>query len=274
MNYLENFNTKQELFSYLHENNKEIVEMKKASKKTHAFTPSLLVDSYRKSSNKELYTSGKEDTDVVIKRTIIGNTYNWLDSHGDVHVGNTFKKSISERSDKIFHLHDHEYKLTAKVGTPTKIYEKKVDWRDLGVNKDGQTIALMMDSNIEKLKNANIFQEYKDGNIDQHSVGMYYVNVMLAMNSDDPQHKEYKKTYNKYINLIGNKQKAEEVGYFYAVLEAKLIEISAVLQGSNELTPTVDVKNIEPTEVTQNNQSDSSTDKTTKESKVGSFIYY
>lgn len=268
------FATKQELFAFLHENKSDLLEMKKASKKTFVQTPSLMVsETPLATATKALTTSADKDTDTVIKRTIIGNTYNWLDSHGDVHVGSTFSKSIGERKGKIWHLHDHEYKITAKVGTPQKVYEQQVRWKDLGVNKAGTTTVLMMDSNIEKAKNERIFDEYKSEQIDQHSVGMYYVKIDLAMDSDDPAHADYKATYDKYIDQIGNKEEVEKRGYFYAVKEAKLIEVSAVLEGSNELTPTLGVKGIEPSQDTQSNEPTEVTQEQKKGTK-GSISYY
>jgi hypothetical protein len=241
------FATKKEEIDYLVEHKKEIIEFKKAVVK-HT-TPTTTTDKESSSTFKALSTSKEHDTDNVIKRTVIGNTYNWLDSHGDVHLDGTFGKSISERQNKIWHLHDHEQKITAKVGIPSKIYEEKVSWSDLGIKKAGTTTALMMDSDIRKDYNNLIFQEYKDGNIDQHSVGMYYVKIDFAVNDKD--HKAEFKTWNDNIENIGNREKAEELGYFYAVKEAKLVEISAVLQGSNELTPTIEAKDIEPEQSTQ-----------------------
>ena len=268
------FATRKELFAYLHANKSDILEMKKATKKTYVETPSLVIgETPIGIATKELTTSANKDTDTVIKRTLIGNTYNWLDSHGDVHVGSTFSKSIGERVGKIWHLHDHIYQLTAKVGTPQKVYEKEVKWSDLGINKAGKTTVLMMDSDIEKAKNEQIFGEYKDGIIDQHSVGMYYVKIFLAMDSDEPDHAQYKETYDKYIDLIGNKAEAEKAGYFYAVLEAKLIEISAVLEGSNILTPTLGVKGMEPSKDTPLNQPTEVTEDKKKGSN-SSFLYY
>ena len=79
---------------------------------------------------------------------------------------------------------------------------------------------------------------------------MYYVKIDFAVN--DKEHKAEFKTWNDNIENIGNREKAEELGYFYAVKEAKLVEISAVLQGSNELTPTIEAKDIEPLKDTQN----------------------
>ena len=70
---------------------------------------------------------------------------------------------------------------------------------------------------------------------------MYYVKIELAMDSEDVDHVEYKSNYDKYIDQIGNKADAEKQGHFYIVKEAKLIEISAVLEGSNTITPTLDL---------------------------------
>ena len=264
------FPTKKELFQYLHSNKNEIYEMKKASKKMNVFTPELI--QHQKSLVKALSTSSDGDTDSVIKRTIVGNTYNWLDSHGDVHVGSTFGKSIGERQGKIWHLHDHEYKLTAKVGTPTKVYEKEVKWADLGVDKAGSTIALMMDSNIKKSMNNQIFAEYKTGAIDQHSVGMYYVKMDLAIN--DSEYEEEFKTWNDIIGKLGNKDKAEKEGFFWAVKEAKLIEISAVLEGSNELTPTISTEDIESLKSTHLQEPDKTTLNNQNTEQSQSSVHY
>jgi len=189
-----------------------------------------------------------KNEDDRLERTIIGNTYLWMDSHDDVHAKNCFSKSIKERQNKIFHLHDHEFKRTAKVGNPIRIYEEDVAWKDLGVEKDGMTQALHMDSEILKSYNVQIFDEYKNGLVDQHSVGMQYVKIDLAVG--DEQYEEEYKLWVDNIDQIANKEYAEEKGYFWLVREAKLIEISAVLLGSNELTPTLGETKVVAEEIT------------------------
>jgi hypothetical protein len=243
------FESKKEELDYLVTNKKELLDIKKSAIK-YADNPLTLSNSIivndgndHEAAIKALTTSTDKDTDSSIYRTVIGNTYNWLDSHGDVHVNNTFSKSLQERSDKVLHLHDHIYQITAKVGKPISVYEQRIKWADLGVTKSGYTTALMMDSEILKAYNALVFDQYGTGQIDQHSVGMYYVKVDLAVN--DPDYEDEYKLYNSYIDQIGNAEKANSAGYFWAVQEAKLIEISAVLQGSNELTPTVEAKDID-----------------------------
>jgi hypothetical protein len=214
----------------------ELIALKKAEIKTVKGGLSALVQG---SVSKGLY----ENSDTSLKRTIIGNTYNWMDSHDDVHAKGVFTKSIKERANQIFHLHDHEFKLTAKVGEPLKIYEDEVKWADLGVQKEGTTQALFLDSEILRDYNERIFNEYKNNKINQHSVGMQYVKIDLAVNDEDEE-EEYK-VWQDNIDSIGNKEVAESKGYFWLVREAKLIEISAVLMGSNSLTPTINEPSVD-----------------------------
>ncbi len=246
------YSTKKELFDYLVLNKGELFEFKKAELK---FADCVGGTEFENKISKTLNTNNVDDVESgAIKRTIIGNTYNWMDSHDDVHLDGLFAVSIKERGTKILHLHDHEYKLTSKVGKPEKIYEKSVAWTDLGINKTGNTMALFMDSEIKKSMNENIFLSYLNGEIDQHSVGMQYVKLELAINDKD--YKEEYAVWKAYVDRIGNKQRATDKGFFWAIKEAKLKEISAVLEGSNELTGTV--QNIQSTKVADNTESDKS----------------
>jgi len=179
--------------------------------------------------------SNDDPANGIIYRTVIGNTYGWMDSHDDVHIPGIFSKSISENKTNL-HLHDHLFLLTAKVGNPIKVYEQNVPWTSLGVNKAGSTTCLAMDSEIRKSFNEMIFDMYLKGEINQHSVGMMYVKLFMCVNDSD--FKEEYANWNNYIGYVANKSKAEEKGYFWAVTEAKLKEISCVISGSNELTPT------------------------------------
>lgn len=225
-----------EAIKKLVENKSELIELKKAERK---FTNGINAVVKSNAVVKGVFKDG----DDSLERTIIGNTYLWMDSHDDVHAKGVFTKSIKERQDKIFHLHDHEFKITSKVGEPSSIYEKQITWKELGINKDGVTEALFMDTEIIKGYNNQIFNEYKTNKINQHSVGMQYVKIDLAVNDEDYDD-EYK-TWKDNIDSLGNKEQAETKGFFWLVREAKLIEISAVLLGSNELTPTLqEVKEI------------------------------
>ena len=219
-------------------NKKEAIKLKKAQlKKCNVVDlPSI----------KTVTTKGailKEDNEEEIFRTIVGNTYGFMDSHDDVHIKGIFTKSIKENGQNVLHLHDHVHQLDAKVGTPLKVYEEAVDWMDVGLDKIGKTTALLMDSRIEKARNPNIFADYKGSQITQHSVGMQYVKMELAVNDSDEE--EEFAIWEKYKSEVINLDLAEEKGYFWAVTEAKLIEISCVIRGSNELTPTLEAQKSE-----------------------------
>lgn len=253
------FNNKAELINYLISNKSELIQLKKSvTKLSDAF---LFSDNLKVEANKIITDFRSDDiANGIIKRSIIGNTYGWMDSHDDVHIPGIFTKSISENKN-IFHLHDHLYQIAAKVGTPTRIYEQTVGLGDLGLNKIGYATCLIMDSEIKKSYNAMIFNEYLTKQINQHSVGMIYQKLYLCVN--DSEYKEEFANWNTYKNYVINIDKAEEEGYFWAVTEAKLREISCVLQGSNELTPTLNEKSeavnntsetIEPSKDTQQNK--------------------
>lgn len=231
------FTTNKEFFAYLIKNRQEIIALKKSAVKFAAPVYTLSARVYAE----KIITTSNQDNEAkgVIKRTVIGNTYGWMDNHDDVHIPGIFTKSITENKN-IMHLHDHIYQLTAKVGSPIKIYELNYSWSALGIDKAGYTTCLMMDSEIKKAYNEIIYDSYAKGEIDQHSVGMMYVKLFLCIN--DEEHKEDFANWNNYIGFVANREKAEEQGYFWAVTEAKLREISCVIEGSNELTPTIEIE--------------------------------
>lgn len=215
-------------------NKKEAIRLKKAQFKKADIVSSLSAVKTGVIKSDTL----KQDTENEIYRTIVGNTYGFMDSHDDVHIPGIFTKSIKENGGNVLHLHDHVHQLSAKVGTPQRVYEKELDWGALGYEAKGITTALLMDSRIEKARNSNIFNDYLNGEINQHSVGMQYVKIELCVN--DREEKEEFANWEKYKDQVINLDKAEEQGYFWAVTEAKLIEISCVIRGSNELTPTLE----------------------------------
>lgn len=212
----------------------ELIKLKKAATKfTDGWSsPSLSVNK----------TANKADTDAsVLDKTIVGNTYYWMDSHDDVHVKGCFTKSVKENA-RIFHLHDHEFKISAQIGKISRAYEQDLPWSTFGVEKDGNTTSLLADTKVLKSMNGQIFNSYKSGEIDQHSVGMQYVTLSLAVKERNDEWKEENKAWDEIYPMLGNPERADEKGYLWIVRECKLIEISAVLMGSNSLTPTLENK--------------------------------
>ena len=205
-----------------------------------------------------------EEQDNVVK--VIANTYYWLDSHGDVHVKGCFTKSIKENVGKIFHFDNHEHSFNSKVGNVKTFKEVNVNWSDLGVQKDGKTICVIGETELVEDYNCQVYDAYKNNEINQHSVGMQYVNLQIAVNN--PAEIEAYKLWNEIYPMLGNPETADKMGYFWVVKEAKLKEYSCVLwQGSNSLTPTV--KDIDAVD---NNTSNNEPSKDTQEEQKQFFI--
>jgi len=220
-------------------------------------------------SIKAIVTTPIIDATKIRVKSII-NTTNLLDSHGDVHIKNIWKKSIQENK-SMYLLNSHQQKFEYVITDNVTPLAQTMSWKSLGFDFEGNTQALVFDSIIEKSKyNELMFDMYASGKVKNHSVGMQYVKILYCVNSDDSYWQEEKANWGKYINEVANKDEAESAGNFWAVLEAKIIEGSAVLRGSNYATPTqsvTEVKNeaeiitstiIEPsqdTQITNNAQS-------------------
>jgi len=184
------------------------------------------------------YTLKATDSEEVdtLKRTIIASTNNWMDSHGDVHVKGCFGSSDDDFV-MASHLHDHEFKITSQIGKVQSYKERKIAWKTLGIDKDGFTTSLFVDTLVKRSLNEQFFNLYKSGDVNQHSVGMKYIDIVLAVNSEEKWAEDEKKNWDEFYDKVANK---EEIGsHFWVVKKAQMIEVSAVLRGSNVLTPTI-----------------------------------
>lgn len=231
--------TGKELYNYLVANKQQLIAQKKSSIKT-TDTVSYNPEYYtvkEKTSVKTLITDIPEEaTKVRVK--IVGNSAWWFDSQQDVLLPDCWNKSIKDGNGRL-HLKDHTYKLEAEIGDVFNIYPQDVSLTDLGLNISGTTQALIYESDVQKSYDEKTFNKYRKGKINQHSIGLNYKNILMAINDED--YKEEFATWNKYIDRIINREDAEKRGYMWIVPEIKLIEVSAVLLGANELTPTLEV---------------------------------
>lgn len=249
-------------------NKVELSNIKKlAIKHTDGVSNRPLKDSDSISKSMEL---PNEDDNALQK--VIANTYYWVDSHQDVHVKGTFTKSIKENLPKIYHLDNHDSKngFRSKVGNVKDIQEVEVKWEDLGIKKQGKTICVIGTTELIEDYNKQVFDAYKNGEIDQHSVGMVYLDMQLAVN--DKQYPEELKAWNEVYPLLGNPEEADRLGFFWVQKQAKLKEISCVLwDGSNALTPAI--KNTEADTITlENDEAEQSLQKKVDETSINEFL--
>lgn len=240
---LSKYQTKKELFKFLVENKDTLVAQKKAQRKEVAcgviITPTI--ERNKEEANKE---AGDAMISDRIKVVAIINTTNLLDSHSDVHLPGIWKKTISENK-FIMHVQEHKsnkFENIISSGDDLKVYTKNFTWKELGYDFEGVTEALVFESTVRKSRNEFMFKQYANGWVKNHSVGMLYMKMDIAIN-DDEYVNEFE-AWKKYIGEIANKEEAEEKGFFWYVLEAKLIEGSSVPLGSNYITPTLEVSEI------------------------------
>jgi len=234
------FETKKELYKFLVENEPSLVAQKCATiKLADGFACNL-------PSVQRDFVVGKSTAETgvdQIKVKAVINTTGIMDSHDDVHIKGLWDNSLKENKG-IMMLQEHRSNQFDKIiasGEDLKAYVKDYSWKDLGYNVEGTTEALVFDATVKAARNPYMFAQYKNGYVDNHSVGMMYSKIKLAVNDED--YITAKQIWDQHIDEIANKDAAEAQGYFWVVYEAKVIEGSAVPNGSNPITPTLEVKN-------------------------------
>jgi len=242
-----------ELFAYLKENKEELIRVKKSLPiKSEPFSCGIALPGNILTIKKE--GEGIEPDTVEVKA--VANTANVLDSHMDVLAPGSWTKSIKENGpqgkDIIAHIHDHIHSIGAKVGIVKSIAGEMVKASLLGFKGESRELeALVFTTLIKKSYNKTVFELYNDQEVKQHSIGLQYVKLDLAINADDEDYEDEKKVWDKNIGQIINPGQAIERGYFWMVNEIKLFENSAVLLGANAATPTLEtIKHKKPEEST------------------------
>lgn len=247
------FQTKEELFSFLKANKSALVAEKKYQVKhgdcIHHFV-------YNEDGSEEITKAIANPSDYngnELKVSLVINTTNIMDSHSDVHLPGIWNKTLRENKN-IYLLEEHKMSFRNIISDDVKAFVQSKSWGELGYNALGQTQALIFNTTIKRDRNEYMFKQYLNGHVKNHSVGMQYVALDLALNSDSKYDQEEKAVWDKYINDIINKEAVEAQGYFWAVREAKIIEGSAVVVGSNTVTPTLSVEGkSEPEQSTHKN---------------------
>jgi len=224
--------------------NKELLLAKKTSAIKHG---DVIFASYGDVNNKlEIQKQDGADSFQVgqLKLSLCINTSNVIDSHMDCHIPGLWKKSLSET--KMLHLlQEHEmefeYVIADSINNEFVASTKQIAWSKFGVPYEGSTQALIFDVTIDSKRNPFMFEQYKNGYVLNHSVGMRYVKIFLCVDTNEPSYSSEKANWDKYYPQVVNKEVADTCGYFWAVTEAKVIEGSAVVKGSNSITPVMSI---------------------------------
>jgi hypothetical protein len=230
------FQTKADALAYLVDNKASIIANNQAMTKQ--------ADSIYYQAEQGTNKAIKSNSDVLTASLVI-NTTNVMDSHSDVHMKGIWKKSLSEKKNIVL-LQEHIMKFDHIISDNVKASTKEIAFSELGFKQlFGTTEALIFDTTIEKERNPFMFTQYQKGYVKEHSVGMQYVKMELAVSPDAYESKEENDIWEKYINEVANKEDAQNNGHFWAILEAKVIEGSAVPKGSNSITPILEITEAE-----------------------------
>lgn len=231
------YESKDLLFKDLREKKEEIIDLKKAQ--------------ILKSCDKGLSVIAKPIASKVIKTEfknfsqddknyyIAVNSTKLLDSHRDLHLDGIWDRTAKEQQGKNYLVADHELKMGSVIARKEYItmFVAEVSWSALGKDYEGNTEVLVYQIPKDKIICETSKEWLESGDDIEASVRMQYVNIKLALDSNEKGDEEEKKEYDKYYPMIANKDEFESIYYFWTVYEAKNVrESSLVLFGSNHGT--------------------------------------
>jgi hypothetical protein len=247
------FSTQKELFAYLRKNANKIIADKKAFPTTsddlefgYSISNPVKTDKPTGATKDAGSTEDDQIIDGQLPVDIIANMSGWCDSHMDVMIKDNWNKSINDVGASgqklIYHLKNHgtfyQYTTDAVIGKDPTLFVKMIDLSQFAFSSDiKKAQALMMSSTVMKDYDEKAYFLYRDKQIKQHSIGLQYIKIYLCIDSTEEEDSMYKENWDKYYPQVINKDKVDSKGYFWAVTESRILEVSAVLFGSNELTP-------------------------------------
>lgn len=242
---------RKELFAFLRDHCKELIAQKKSFpiKSDDLEFGYSIVQQHKAFNQKTEGESSQIVKDGELRVEVYANVAGWCDSYNDVMIKDNWNKSINDigaSGQKIFyHLKNHGYKTDDIVGKDASLFTKMINPSEVfNIETDVKTAqALMMASTVMRDYDGKTYMLYRDGQIKQHSIGLQYIKLYLAMDSELPEDTQYKENWDKYYPIVINKDKVDKYGYFWAVTEAKILETSTVLYGANELTPVETMEN-------------------------------
>ena len=262
-----NFNSKEDLFKALAENETFIHDAKK-SQVYKSFEKGLQVVTDQKQIEKAFDATEKGikfDSDYYY---FVVNSANFLDSHSDVHVDGNWNKNVKDQQGKVYLVFDHSLKRSDIIAMKkdVEMFTAKISWDMLGKSYEGETYSLIYKVKKDKIVNKEAKEWLEQGHELEASVRMQYVKIETAFNSTNPDYSKQKEVYDTYYPQIANKSDFEEIEFFWVVKEAKnVMESSLVLFGSNSATGIVNNENkseaVEDTPETKEQSNDTQTKK-------------
>lgn len=236
--------TREEEIKHVFQTKDVIISRKKSALKKGDNVINQFISDEKKTANKASVDLSIDDPKVLTAKLVI-NTTNVIDSHMDCHIPGIWDKSLKEIG--LFYLlqeHKMDFKYIISDSKKDSLTASAVNvkWSELGYSYKGDTQALIFTTSISKERNEFMFEQYKKGYVMNHSVGMQYVKLFLCIDSNEADYSSEKSNWDKYYPQVANKEVADQKGYFWAVTEAKIVEGSAVVKGSNQYTPVMEIE--------------------------------
>jgi hypothetical protein len=240
------FTDKMDLIRFMQAKKDELFAIKKATYKTKS-TNLLNSELFEKE-----FTPKIDDisSDFIKVKSII-NTTNVIDSHMDLHLKNIWNKTVKDNP-TTYHLQSHKADFEYVISNKAKQYNEQMNFKDLGLKSDMSMTANINEFVLQRNKMPLMFDAYLNGEVKEHSVGMYYIDLDIAFYDEESQKEmDY---FNSVIKQAINPEVAIENGYVWVVSQAAKREGSAVVFGSNSITPTLSVENYEPSKNTRKDE--------------------
>ena len=196
-------------------------------------------DSFRALSANQNVTDDSE-TLTVEGVAIIAN---YIDSHGSIFTEECLRESLNEN---IIHNADHIRDYDHLISTSVEKEIRSIPFIELGVDIEGNATAFCFKSVFDKDDNERMYKQYKRGRVKYHSIEFDWSRrskELLCINNER-EGQEYKDNWDKYYPTVINKEVADARGWFYVYERAPIVAVSAVVLGSNKVTPTLSARGL------------------------------
>jgi hypothetical protein len=207
--------------------------------------------------------------DVIEVKALINST-NLIDSHLDLHTFKAWNKSVSDNK-STYVLQEHQNKFTHVMSRKGANTNEVMNFKDFGLN-DMDFTANISTFQLKREDNPFMFDQYAQGKVTNHSVGMLYVMGKIELAYYDEDSEKNMQYFERMKAQAVNPDVADEYGFFWVVSEAVKREGSAVVFGSNPITPTLEVKNYEPQKHSESNKNEPPQGTQNQEKKHNLFI--
>lgn len=239
------FTDKMDLTRFIKKNFDDILRLKLMEYKNNV---NKAVDINRMEAN---FTPQIEDikSDIIEVKALINST-NVIDSHLDLHTIKTWNKSVQEHK-TTYVLQEHKNAFTHVLSRKGVNTNETMNFKDFGF-QNMEFTANISTFQLKREDNPFMFDQYAQGKVTNHSVGMLYVMGKIELAYYDEDSEKNMEFFEKYKKQALNPETADEFGYFWVVSEAMKREGSPVVFGSNPITPTLSVSNFDPSKPQSN----------------------